>query len=96
MKRTIGVFVCMAVLGIIGMPISSLVGAADSAPASKVAAQKSDMAKAAPKKAESYPEPVWSTDTEPPKNVAAPAKPKEKPYDGPIWSTDTVPETGSK
>lgn len=88
MKRTIGMLVCMAVLGTVGVPVTAFAGVPDVKPPSKVA-DKKEMGK----KAESYPDQIWSTDTvapAPPKKVAAPA-PKPKPYAGPIWSTDTVP-----
>lgn len=89
MKRTIGMLVCMAVLGTVGLPMTSLAGVPDVMPPSKVA-DKKDGAK------QSYPDQVWASDTvvpEPPKKVAAPA-PKAKPYAGPIWSTDTVQADG--
>nr|MBI3611813.1 hypothetical protein [Nitrospirota bacterium] len=89
MKRTIGMLVCMAVLGTVGLPMTSLAGVPDVDPPKKVA-DKKDGAK------KSYPDQVWASDTvapEPPKKVAAPAH-KAKPYDGPIWSTDTASADG--
>lgn len=91
MKRTIGMLVCMAVLGTVGVP-ASFAGVSDSMPASKVADKKEA------KRAASYPDQIWATDTaapEPPKKVAAPA-PKAKPYTGPVWSTDTMPASDGK
>lgn len=89
MKRTIGMLVCMAVLGTVGLPMTSLAGVPDVEPPKKVADKKDGAKKA-------YPDQIWASDTvapEPPKKVAAPA-PKAKPYDGPIWSTDTAPADG--
>ncbi|MFM8551319.1 MAG: hypothetical protein ACKOCD_03265 [Nitrospiraceae bacterium] len=86
MKRTIGMLVCVAVLGTVGLPMTSLAGVPDVTPPSKVA----------DKKDKKYPDQIWASDTvapEPPKKVAAPA-PKAKPYTGPIWSTDTMPADG--
>lgn len=89
MKRTIGMLVCMAVLGGFGLPMTASAGVPDVDPPKKVA-EKKDGAKKA------YPDQIWASDTvapEPPKKIAAPAR-KPKPYDGPIWSTDTMPADG--
>ncbi|MDE3223867.1 MAG: hypothetical protein KGO52_16720 [Nitrospirota bacterium] len=89
MKRTIGMLVCMAVLGGFGLPMTAGAGVPDVDPPKK-AMEKKDGAKKA------YPDQVWASDTvapEPPKKVAAPAR-KAKPYDGPIWSTDSAPADG--
>nr|MBI3611677.1 hypothetical protein [Nitrospirota bacterium] len=99
MKRAMGMLVALAFLGTFGMPMASLAGVAEPAPASKGfkdADKKGGMSKEASSSAKSYPDQVWSTDTappEPPKKVAAPSA---KPYTGELWSTDTAPTPSGK
>lgn len=88
MKRTIGLLMCLAVLGIVGLPMTSGAGVPDADQPKKVADKKDGDKKV-------YPDQVWASDTAvpEPKKVVAPA-PKPKPYTGPVWSTDTMPADG--